>query len=538
MNVFTGIKNIFSPPTPTKSMDFGEVIAKEQNYGDLVFGAMGSSAPVYSFAFDGSDELTINKPIIEYTPDHLALAQRSWQAYYESEIVQMVLGNDIRWTIGSGLTYRAEPSIHLLEKMGISMEADQFAATAEEYFKVLKKSRLSVYSKTQNLDQYFAAGRLVKQVSGDALYVYRFRDGVYNVQIIDGMNVWSERREFEGREIRHGVELNPDGSHEAYWIRVKGQFASQRLAVYSDTGRQLVYMGYASKYRIDDVRGMPFLSACLATADAITEYRRTTLASAQERENIAYFAEHGKASEGEDVLKPGLKQRAQALAIQGVPPETGAERLAVSPSTAGKIKATTKKQFINMPIDTTLKVVESKNNLYFKEFFRENLGVVCAAAGGQPPEMVLNKFEGSFSSSRMGGEVWDHNKNILIEDEITVSYKPFVDLNNEALVRTGRISAPGYREAIDRDPITKEAANKNRFLGKPVPHVDPVKEAKAEREKLGDAFDNVPLTTPTDSAERLGCGDYTANIAKAYDDMDAAAAVLGLMDSNGEVIDG
>ena len=540
MNVFTGFLNMIrSTPeaSVTKPMSFGTAVAREQNYGDLTFGSMGSSAPVFSFAFDGSDERTLNKPILDYTPDHMKLAQRSWQAYYESEIMQMILGNDLRWTIGSGLTYRAEPAVSLLSKMGISMEGDEFASTAEEYFKVLKKSRLSVYNKTQNFDQYVAAGRLVKNVTGDALYVYRFRDGIYNLQIIDGMNVWSERHDYEGREIRHGVELDRDGSHVAYWIKVKGQFESQRLPVYSESGRQLVYMGYASKYRIDDVRGMPFLSACLATIDSITEYRRTTLASAQERENVAFFAEHGKASEGEDPLKPGLKQRAQALAVQPTP-ETGTERLAVSPATAGKIKATTKKQFINMPIDTTLKTIDSKNNLHFKEFFRENLGVACAAAGGQPPEMVLNKFEGSFSSSRMGGEVWDHNKNILIEDEITVSYKPFVDLNNEALVLTGRISAPGYRAAIDKDPITKEAANKNRFLGKPVPHVDPVKEARGEREKLGPELAHVPLTSPRDAAERLGCGDYNVNIIKAGEDYDTAAKVLGLMDSKGEVTDG
>jgi hypothetical protein len=529
MSILSGIRNIFTPVIAE------ETPATYNNFYDTMYAASGgSSAPIYSFSFDGSDELTVPTPIIQYTPDHHALALRSWQAYTESEIVQMVLGNMVRWTIGSGLTYRAEPATTVLGAMGIAVEGDEFTKMTEELFKVIKKSNKSVYSQHMNLDQYFAHGELIKNISGDCLYIYRYEGGRFNVQIIDGLNIWSERSEFNGNEVRHGVEINSTGKHIAYWVRVKGKIESQRMPAYGEDGRQYIYMGYGSRYRIDDVRGMPFLSACLATADAITEYRKTTLNSAQERENVAYFAEHAAHSEGEDPLKPGLRQRAQQISVATPGQETGYNGMSVSPATAGNISNTTKKTFINMPVGATLKAVESKNNLYFKEFFRENLGVLCAAAGGQPPEMVLNKFEGSFSSSRMGGEVWNHNKNILIENLITSTYRPFVNLTNESLVRTGQISAPWYREALERGGIAHEAADKNRFMGKSVPHVDPEKEARAERVLLGDAQDNIPLTTLSDSTERLGRGDYEVNIEKATQDFNDAAGVFGISGTNTE----
>lgn len=522
MSLFHGIKNIFS------GQQQAPVVQKNaRNFFDLMTSG-GASAPVYSFTFDGSDDLTVPKPIITYTPDYIALAQRSWQAYYESEIVQMVIGNLIRWTIGSGLTYRAEPATSVLKNMGVDMDADNFANNAEELFKVIKKSTRAVYNQNCNLDQYFAHGELIKRISGDCLYIYRYDDGIYNVQIIDGLNIWGDRREFEGREIRHGVELDKKGTHVAYWIREKNKLASTRIPAFSESGRKLVYMGYGSKYRIDDVRGMPFLSACLSTADAITEYRRATLGSAQERENVALFAEHSAVSEGENPFKPGLVQKAHSIGLTSAGAAAGYEGYAVSPATGGKIRETTKKQFINMPVGSTLKAVDSKSNLHFKEFFRENLGVLCAAAGGQPPEMVLNKFEGSFSSSRMGGEVWNHNKNILIEELVTTTYRPYINLNNEALVLTGTIPAPGYRKALSGGWLAQEAANKNRFMGKSVPHVDPEKEARAERVILGDAHANIPLTTLSDSTERLGRGDYEVNVVKATEDFNVAVQVFGL----------
>lgn len=527
MNIFTGIRNLFTPGITE------ETPATYNNFYDLMYAASGgSSAPIYSFSYDGSDELTVPTPIIQYTPDHHALALRSWQAYTESEIVQMVLGNMVRWTIGSGLTYRAEPATNVLKAMGINVLDGNFSKMSEELFKVIKKSNRAVYSQHMNLDQYFAHGELVKNISGDCLYIYRYENNMFNVQIIDGLNVWSEKRENNGNEVRHGVEIDATGKHVAYYVRTKNSLESTRIPAYGDDGRQYVYMGYGSRYRIDDVRGMPFLSACLATADAITEYRKTTLNSAQERENVAFFAEHAAHSDGEDPLKPGLRQRAQQISVITPGQDIGYNGMAVSPATAGNISNTTKKTFINMPVGATLKAVESKNNLYFKEFFRENLGVLCAAAGGQPPEMVLNKFEGSFSSSRMGGEVWNHNKNILIENLVTSTYRPFVNLTNEALVRTGQLSAPWYREALEKGGLAQEAANKNRFMGKAVPHVDPEKEARAERVLLGDAQDNIPLTTLSDSTERLGRGDYEVNIEKATHDFNAAAIVFGVSGSN------
>lgn len=528
--------NIFKFGSPAAEVLTAEVV--EAGESDIskspeknTVNMFGGGAPVVSFSFDGTAANSVQEPIIDYVPDYCALAQRSWEAYYSSDLCQLVINNDLRWVIGAGLTLKAIPNEIVLKQFGIQFSDDAFPEIVENFFKVIKKSKKASYDENQNLDELFYQARLIKLLSGDCLYIYRIKDGFTNCQIIDGRNIWCHKKEHNGNRIIHGVEINSTCKHIAYWVKVANQFKAQRVEAYTKDGLQLVYIGYASRYRIDSVRGMPILSAMLQTVTSITDYRSATLGAAKEREKMAIVVEHNSSSTGEDIMEPSVSARASNWGLEGGEDPVGYNGYALPPHLASKIAKTTEKTTVNLPVGASIKAIEGKNNLYFKDFFRENFGVLCAAVGGQPPEVVLQKFEGSFSSSRMGGEMWNHNKNFLIEMEVVASYRPFVNIQTELLARNGIIKDTGYLAALHTNWLTKEAANRNAFIGKPVPHIDPSKEVKAERAALGAAFDNMPLTTPEDAAERLDLGDLRTNIVKAGVEFQKATKIFGLPQS-------
>src|SRR3990167_7138549 len=84
-------------------------------------------------------------------------------------------------------------------------------------------------------------------------------------------------------------------------------------------------------------------------------------------------------------------------------------------------------------------------------------------------------------------------------------------LNTEVL--KNKVQAPGFLTAvIKKDEFILSAYTSARFVGPGVPHIDPLKEVKAEREKLGTLGASLPLTTLEDATESLFGGDSDSNM--------------------------
>ena len=163
-----------------------------------------------------------------------------------------------------------------------------------------------------------------------------------------------------------------------------------------------------------------------------------------------------------------------------------------------------------MPIGATLKSLDSKNDLYFNEFYNTNFEILCACIG-IPPEVALNKYTSSFSSSRGANKNWEHK--ILFErDKIDIEiYQPMYNYWLEIEIYTGKIKAPGYLVAKNTDDyMLIEAYQRARFIGAKMPFIDPLKEVQAARAKLGDQ--TTPLATYEQVTEELNGGDWTTNI--------------------------
>lgn len=178
----------------------------------------------------------------------------------------------------------------------------------------------------------------------------------------------------------------------------------------------------------------------------------------------------------------------------------------------GKVAASTNKTAINMPPGAQLKMLESKNELYFRDFYTINIDLVCAALG-IPPNVAMSKYDSNFSASRAALKDWEYT---LVVDRAQFDrqfYRPSYAYWLEVQILSNKVSAPGYLNArASRNDMIVNSYRKARWVGANVPHIDPEKEVNAERLKLGTSAAAIPLTTVEAATEALNGGDSDSNI--------------------------
>ena len=103
-----------------------------------------------------------------------------------------------------------------------------------------------------------------------------------------------------------------------------------------------------------------------------------------------------------------------------------------------------------------------------------------------PPSVARDQFEGSYSSARMEGKTWEQK---FLTDRETLIIEQFLErvslfyLENE--IAAGNIELKGY---FSMPKYLKQAYLCRVWRGIDFPVVDPLKEIKAIREKIGAYF--------------------------------------------------
>lgn len=499
--------------------DFVKSFLPDKNIQPVKKSASRRLTHTYTHNFNGEKNLGEMGPIKNYALDYDKLRYRSWQAMLESEVAQIVINKFITWVIGTGLKLQSEPNKTVLSSEGIDLDTNAFSEIIEARYDVWSQSKESDYSTMKN-------GKLMESVAyknaivgGDVLLLLRYQNENISVQLIDGQHLGSPLGENEyntlaqenGNYISNGIEKDSTGQHIAYFVRKPGlSFEYERIPARSTkTGLVIAKLIYGLEYRIDNDRGMPLISVVLETAKKMERYKEATLGSAEERQKIAYTIEHQLGSTGEDPRNTIL---ARTIArSQGVNPEDDIPVTIDGEVLADRVSATTNKQTINMPVNSSLKSLESKNELYFKDFYNVNMEFVCAALG-IPPNVAMSKFDANFSASRAALKDWEHAL-IVRRNEFSSQYNQTIyDFFLEIEILRNKIQAPGYLLAKSRgNYMVVTAYRKARFVGSNVPHIDPVKEVLAERSKLGPLGANIPLTTAERATEALNGGDSDSN---------------------------
>lgn len=470
---------------------------------------------VLTTSYNGEKNLGEMGPIKSFMLDYEGLRKRSWQAYLESEVAQILMNKFATWALGSGLKLQSEPSTRALEYEGISVDKNKFSEEIEARFALFCESSESNYNGMGNLFSTEAEAFINSRMGGDVLVVLRYSKGNVNVQLIDGAHVHSPGFGTDrfpqvlenGNRIVNGIELDSKNQHVAYHVRKNDlSYETDRIAAKGNTGLVMAYLVYGSKYRLNNSRGIPKISGVLETLKKLERYKEATVGSAEERQKIAYFIEHQLGSTGESPLLNNLHR---AWDVEGQGTGTTADE-GRSEEQARTIASSTNKQTFNLTPNSTLKSLDSKNELYFKDFYQVNIDIVCAVFE-MPPNVAMSKYDSNFSASRAALKDWELVLRVTREKFSREFWQPIYNLFLEVLVLQNKIQAPGYIQAKkDNNYTVIEAYRKSRFVGPSVPHIDPLKEVMAERAKLGELGKNLPFTDLESSVENLNQGESQA----------------------------
>jgi len=473
--------------------------------------ASGTWSNSYVMSYDGEKNQGEMGPIIQYELFYHGLRLRSWQSYLESDIAKTVLNKFSLWIVDKGLKLQSAPAKNVLTSEGIDIDTEKFNEITEARFNVWSKSKHSSHNGMGSLKTIAKEAFKNAKIGGDVLVILRFKKNKLSVQLVDGAHVsspFAPNKEMNGNKIVDGIEIDKNGKHVAYHIKTSPMKHERVEAWSKSTGFRTAFLVYGSKYRIDNMRGVPIISTSLETLKKIERYKEAAVGSAEERQKIAYSIEHGMSSTGESPLVDSIAAMTNADApsgLNGIPVDEQGVKLAAA------ITATTNKQAFNMPIDSKLNVLESKNEMFFKEFYGTNADIVCSGVG-IPPNVAFSIYNDSFSASRAATKDWEHTIDFERDDFQEQFYNPIYQLWLHMEILNQKIQAPGYLVAFNNDDfMVVESYQCARFTGPKFPHIDPLKEAKAEREKLGAAGAHLPLTTQEAATEQLQEGDSTSN---------------------------
>lgn len=500
--------------------------AQPEAAGFVSPGGYGGYNQVIPINYDGEKDLGEMGPIRKYLIDHAALRLRSWQLYLESDVCQALFNRSTMWGIGTGLTLEAEPVVNLLRDEKINFpEGQKFNDSIEARFRTWASSDACDHSGVSDLNEIATEAWINTKVGGDVLVVMRLVDGAPKVQLIDGAHLRTPLvfgtstgmdvvNPDNNNTIRHGVERDKKGRHVAYWVfkgnpifgdSGVGDFerieARMNKYPYSQTARLV----YGRKYRLDNVRGIPLITAIMETAAKMSRYREAILAGNEEKAKIVMSIEHDAISTGENPIVN------QVTAASGFGPQTDLPTDSMGNNLADRIAATTNKMTYNMPRGAKLNMHGKDQDTGFSDFYFSNFDIVCAVAG-YPPEVILSKYNSNYSSSRAAIKDFEHTLNVERARFANQFYKIIYSFCLDAWVLGGVIDAPGYMECLlSRNEIALTAYRNAQWIGDIVPHIDPYKEIQAIRAMLGKDTENFPLATMEDAVQMLGKGgDYNA----------------------------
>lgn len=498
------------PPPPNRVSGTWDIPSAEASY-----------TRSYSLSFDGEKNAGEMGPIISYGIDHSALTARAWQLFLESDAVMAIYRKYVKWVVGSGLKLQSEPQTDVLSIDDIKVDAELFNKKIEARWKIYANSKMADFSGMETLNALAYTCYLSSIIGGDTLVVLRYENKTIKVQLIDGAHLnGSFGKPADGNRIVNGVELNNRNQHIAYHVKGKGLTAPERIAARDSSGFVRAFLVYGLDYRIDNVRGMPMISAVMETAKKLDRYKEATVGSAEERQKIAYFFEHNQHSDGSNPLDTLTASVTGGSANGGL--TNGVAITAQAEALTKTVAATTNKATFNMPIGATAKSLESKNELYFAEFFNTNIGLICATLG-IPPEVAMSKYDSNYSASRAAIKDWEHTLNVERKSFADQFYQPIYNFWLYTQLLQNKIEAPGYLRAIsEKNEMILEAYQYARFIGANVPHIDPAKEVAAERAKLGSAGAHLPLTTLEAATEALNGGDAASNMRQYAKEVETA----------------
>jgi len=466
---------------------------------------------VYSAAFDGEKTIGELGDIYDLKPDHLKLRLRAYELDLKTDLVKLITGKFFKWCVGTGLKFEYEPDNQVLELLGYDKVSDENIVKKERLFNLWSKSKLSDYSGRQNLHAKASDAFKTAYLGGDGLIVMRLEKTGIKIQLIDGEQIetpFDDNGKGDKNKIVQGVEVSPKGEHIAFWVKTdkNNNLADyERIKAKDSRGNIMVWMIYGGKHRVDHHRGIPQISSIMEKISKLDRFVEASVSKAEKMADLVYTFEHDDSSTGENPIGNfGARKVANVTNEDNTFEESGRTAQALRQSTSGQV--------LNLPKGAKLKSTTNESEVNFDPFYKAIVRSLCASQD-IPPEVANQMFEQSYSSSRAALNMWEYVIDIIREYTIVEQfYKPINRYWCYYQYMTGVLDSDGYDRAVaTNDEMALEAYYSSRFVGKKMPHIDPLKEAKAIRTLLKD---DSPLISREQAAEMANGGDWISNYNK------------------------
>lgn len=495
------------PPPPETKSDMG--------YGLPVY---GPNYQVISKKWDGEKTLGELGMVVKNIPDYEKLRLRALDAYVKTDTVKIIASKHFDWVVGSGLKLQVEPNRTVLESEGIKFESSTFQKLVEARFMVYANSVNCDFSKQKNLHQLANDFYKSKYLGGDCLAICRYGEYGPNIQFISAEFVCNpDQKEIEdakarGNTVEHGIELNDRCEHVAYFVKSKSKdfltTTFERIEVVGEkSGRKMAWMVYGERISPDHKRGVPKIAQILEKVNKLDRYTEAAVGKAEQAAKILYAITHENFSTGENPLEAIVNKK---MKLAG---GTETDGYVLADGLANRIIETTSNMTINMPNGAKLQSFGTDIESDYASFESANFNKI-AAASSVPPEVAMQSYNSNYSASRAAINGWGYVVDIDRKDFQDQFYKPFYKLWLEFEILSNKIQAPGYIKALnDGNFMITDSYAQCRFIGKNMPHIDPLKEIKAIRAMLGD-LDQTPLISREQATEALNSGEWLENYLK------------------------